>query len=152
MSDFKKQPAIVRYIGNSNTSFTNGKQYEAFFLEYWQGKRNSLHVRNNQGEISHFNPFDDFEVVSDADHLLNLDEAIVRCITHKYDDQTFDLSVGKLYKAIGCDKDGNYLVMDDSFDCYFYPSEAFEIIKDEKGILSCRSLYYSYFGCKENLN
>lgn len=141
-----KSPAIVRYIGNSNKQFTNGNQYEAFFLEYWQGVRNSLHVRNNSGEITDFNRFEDFEVISDKDNVLNFYEALVRCITHKYDGLKLELRYGKEYKAIGCDKDGYFLVMDESYDCYFYPHEFFKIINDEHSILAQRSVYYNYSG------
>ena len=141
-----KSPAFVRYIGNSNKQFTKGKQYEAFFVEYWQGVRNSLHVRNNSGEITDFNRFEEFEVISDEENVLNSYEALVRCITHKYDCLNLELRYGKEYKAIGCDKDGYFLVMDESCDCYFYPSEFFEIKQDEHGILSQRSVYYNYKG------
>ena len=145
MSTWQKKPAIVRYIGKTNNDFTNGKEYEAFLLEYWQGVRNSLHVRNNGGEICDFNPFEDFEIITDKDNVLNYDEAIVRCITHKQEG-ILGLNYGKEYKAIGCDKDGLFIVMDESFDCYFYPSEFFEIIQDEHDILSKRSLYYNFRG------
>ena len=139
-----KSPAIVRYIGNSNKQFTKGKQYEAFFVEYSQGVRNSLHVRNNSGEITDFNRFEDFEVISDKDNVLNFYEATVRCITHKFDGMNLELRYGKEYKAIGCDKDGYLLVMDESFDCYFYSPEFFEIIDDEHEIMLQRSVYYNY--------
>lgn len=136
---WQMKPAIVRYIGNNDKDFTFGKQYEAFFLEYWQGERNSLHVRNDSGAITSFNPFEDFEVISDEDNVLNLHEAIVRCKTHKS-----ELKIGKEYKVIGCDKDGMYLVMDESFDCYFYRADIFEIVRDDYNILSHRSVYYNF--------
>ncbi len=69
----------------------------------------------------------------------NLHEAIVRCKTHKS-----ELKNGKEYKAIGCDKDGLYLVMDESYDCYFYRADIFEIVRDNYNILSHRSVYYNY--------
>ena len=47
------------------------------------------------------------------------------------------LTYGKEYKAIGRDKDGLYLVMDNSYCCYFYSPECFEIVSDEYGILNC---------------
>ncbi len=140
------KPAIVKYVGKDTQKFTNGKQYEAYFLEYWQGVRNSLHVRNDSGVITDFNPFEEFEIISDTDNVLNLYEAIIRCITHKYDDMIMGLRYGKEYKAIGCDKDGFYLVMDESYECYFYPADIFEIVSDEHGILSHRSIYYNYNG------
>ena len=143
---WQKRPAIVRHIGTGNQDFTFGKQYEAFFLEYWQGERNSLHVRNDSGVIFDFNPFEDFEVIADEDNVLNLHEAIVRCRTHKYDDMIDGLRFGKEYKAIGRDKDGLYLVMDESYDCYFYPADIFDIVSDEHDILSHRSVYYNFKG------
>ena len=130
--------------------FAGGRCYEAFFLEYWEGERNSLHVRGNDGEIHDFIPFEDFEVISDADHVLNDYEAIVRCITHDYDDELFDLTYGKTYKTIGRDADGMYLVMDESYCCYFYPARDFEIIEDPNDILSHQSCYYSYFSGKDD--
>ena len=141
-----KKPAIVRYIRRSNKNFTKGKQYEAFFIEYWEGVRNSLHVRNNDGVITDFNPLEDFEIVSDEDHVLNNHEAIVRCITHKHEDLISGLLFGKEYIAIGCDKDGLYLVKNESGCCYFYSPLDFEIVYDEHGILSKRSVFYNYYG------
>lgn len=142
------KPAIVKYIGESNSKFTNGRVYNAYFLEYWQGNRNSLHVENNEGEITDFNPFKDFEVISDDDNVLNTYEALVRCVTHQFDEYICGLTYGETYKAIGRDKDGMYLVMDDSWDCYFYAPECFEVIEDVHGILAYQSCYYSYHGGK----
>ena len=102
--------AIVKYVGSDSDKFTNGNEYDAFFLEYWDGKRDSLHVRGNDGRVTDFNPFEDFEVVSDEDNLLNDHEAKVRCINPKYGDLIAGLTFGKEYKAIGRDKDGLYLV------------------------------------------
>ena len=143
------KPAIVKYNGMSNQKFTHGKKYEAFFLEYWEGVRNSLHVRGDDGLVTDFNRFEDFTVLSDEDNLLNDFEAIVRCVTHAYDDELFDLNYGSEYKAIGRDKDGMYLVMDESFCCYFYEPDCFEVVEDKHGILSRRSVYYSYGGGDE---
>ena len=145
MEKYNKKPAQVKYIGASSEKFTNGKTYNAYFLEYWQGERNSLHVMDNSGKISDFNPFEDFEVIEDEDNVLNTYEATVKCIAREYDDNSFDLTYGNLYKAIGREKDGLFLVMDDSYDCYFYSPRCFEIISDEHGLLSHRSIYYSYF-------
>lgn len=140
------RPAIVQYTAKSNKKFIYGHQYEAYFLEYWEGHRTSLHVRGNDGRVTDFNPFEDFRVLSDPDNLLNTNEAVVRCITHKFDDLIAGLTYGKEYKAIGRDKDGLYLVMDNSYCCYFYSPECFEIVSDEYGILSRRSVYYSFHG------
>lgn len=81
--------------------------------------------------------------MEDVDNVLNTHEATVRCITHEYDNELFDLTYGKKYKAIGRDRDGLYLVMDDSHDCYFYLPTCFEIVSDEYDILSHRSVYFS---------
>ncbi len=137
-------PAKVKYIGTDSDKFTQGKEYDAFFLEYWGNNRNSLHVRGDNGKISDFNHFEEFEVLEDTQNLLNNYEATVRCITHRYDQKLFDLTYGKEYKAIGQDWEGLYLVQDDSKDCYFYRAEDFEIIDDPHGILKQRSMYYSY--------
>lgn len=77
---------------------------------------------------------------------MNTYEAIVRYTRIKHVYSLRELQHGKQYKVIGRDKDGNYLVMDESLDCYFYPSDIFEIISDEHGILSKRSVYYNLFG------
>jgi hypothetical protein len=139
-------PAKVRFIGKSDIQHTNGKIYDAYFLEYWQGERRSLHVSGNDGEITDFNDINNYQIISDEDNLLNNYEAVVKCNTHRYENQPARLKFGKNYKAIGRDKDGLYLVMDESLDCYFYPSEIFDIVKDENGILKVQSIYYSYFG------
>ena len=141
-----KKPAIVRYIGRSNKKFTKGKQYEAFLVEYWEGARHSLHVRNNDGVITDFNPLEKYEIVSDEDDVLNMHEAIVCCMKYIYEDQISGLLYGKEYTAIGCDKDGYYLIKDQSGCCYFYPFYDFAVISDEHGILSERSLYYNFNG------
>ena len=83
-----KKPAVVRFIGDVsnyklgceesssryckdctnnkkctrtkiNYEFTLGCDYPAYFLEYWQGDRNSLHVKCNTGEIVDFILFED---------------------------------------------------------------------------------------------
>lgn len=142
---YNKKPAIVKFVGKeSRGQFTYGKEYEAYLLEYWQGKRINLHARGDDGKITYFNTFESFEVISDEDNVLNLYEAVVECITHRFDDELLDIKYGKRYKAIGRDKDGMYLVMDESHDCYFYPPQDFKIIEDEHGILDYCSLYYSY--------
>ena len=143
------KPAIVRYNGVNNKKFTNGNCYEAYFLEYWEGERDSLHVRGNDGKVTDFNPFEDFVVISDEDNLLNDFEAIVKCKTHSFDDELLCIKYGKEYRAIGCDKDGLFLVKDESGCCYFYSPENFEVISDEHGILSRRSVYYSFNGGDE---
>lgn len=146
--DNLEKTAVVRFVGNEQDykQFTKNQCYEAFFLEYWQGVRNSLHVKNNKGEIVDFIPFEEFEVVSDEGNVLNNYTATVRCITHKFDDSLLDIKYGKTYLAIGRDKNGMFLVKDESHDCYFYLSSDFEIIEDEHGILSRESVYYSFNG------
>lgn len=142
---YNKKPAVVKYIGKEEKNkFSYGTLYEAYFLEYWQGERTSLHVKDNRGEITDFNPFEDFEIISDEDNVLNTYEAIVECLTHNFDDKLFDIKYGKQYKALGMDKDGYYLIMDESYDCYFYPAGYFKIIDDKFDLLSHRTLYYNY--------
>ena len=142
---YNKKPAIVKYIGEKeNEEFSYGKEYDAFFLEYWQGKRDSLHVKGNSGEITDFNPFEDFEVILDEDNVLNRNEAIVECLTHNFDEEVFGVKYGKQYKALGRDKDGLYLIMDETYDCYFYAPGYFKIIEDKHGLLSRCSLYYNF--------
>lgn len=142
MSTWQKKPAIVRYIGITNNDFTNGKEYEAFFVEYWDNVRDNLHVRNNSGEISNWNRIDDYEIVSDEDNVLNSYEAAVRCINVKYKSpMLFDLQYGCEYTAIGCDKHGYYLVKDESGFCYYYPPDLFEIVNDEHDILSHQTIF-----------
>ncbi|MBQ3125185.1 MAG: hypothetical protein IJC09_07195 [Clostridia bacterium] len=135
----------MKFIGEGkNTNwgtFTHGKEYEAFLLEYWQGECKSLHARGDDGQITAFNSFDDFEVVSDENNVLNSYEAIVECVTHNCN----EIKYGKRYKSIGCDKNGMYLVMDESFDCYFYPAEYFKILEDKNAILARCSLYCGCF-------
>ena len=143
-NDQKMKPAIVEYIGLSNDKFTNGKRYEAYFLEYWEGVRNSLHVRGNDGRVTDFNPFEDFIVISDDDLLLNDYEATVRCITHRLDGLLGGLTYGKEYKAIGKDAAGMFLVKDDSTCCYFYNPSDFVIADDPHGILTRSSVYYNF--------
>ena len=145
------KPAIVEYQGISTEEFTNGKRYEAFFLEYWEGVRDSLHVRGNDGRVTDFNPFEDFIVISDDDNLLNNYEATVRCIIHRLDDLIGGLTYGEEYKAIGRDKAGVFLVKDDSACCYFYNPSDFVIVDDPYGILSRRSVYYSYYGGEDEI-
>ena len=133
-----RKPAKVKFIGNSNhyCNFQKGKIYHAYFLEYWQGNRDSLHIKGENREIEDFIPLSDFEILEDSDDVLNTKEAIVKCITHEYDNKLFGLTYGKEYKAIGFDLYGRYLVMDDSWDCYFYLPKEFEIISDPHQILN----------------
>ena len=142
MQRTKKKPAVVRFIGNSNSveihtegEFTPGMLYDAFFLEYWESSRDALHVRDDNGKITYFNHFGYFSVISDEDNLLNDYEAIVRCVTHEFDDEFLDLKYGQEYKAIGVNSEGEYLVMDESHVCYFYNPECFEIVEDKNNTL-----------------
>ena len=142
--------AIVRYIAESTELFTQGQTYKAFFVEYWQGKRDSLHVKANDGKIHDYVHFENFEIIEDTNNVLNMYEADVKCITHDYDEELLELNYGQVYKAIGCDIDGLYLVMDESMDCYFYHPNCFEIINDPHGILNNQSVYYSFYGQANN--
>lgn len=129
----------------SYEKFTQGKKYEAYFLEYWEGERDSLHIRGNDGLVTDFNPFEDFIVISDEDNLLNDYEATVRCITHRFDHMISGVTFGEEYKAIGRDKAGSFLVMNKSGCCFYNPSD-FIIVDDPHGILTRRSVYYSFYG------
>lgn len=104
------------------------------------------------GEINNLNLFSDFKVISDEDNLLNDHEETVRCLTHDYDDLVSGLTYGKEYKAIGRDKDGLYLVMDDSYCYYFYNPDIFEVVEDKHGILEPQIMYYSFQGGDDNFN
>lgn len=164
-----KKSAVVRFIGNqeeyklgcenspyrycrdcnqcSGTNLYNfiyGNYYNAYFLEYWEGERTSLHIKGEDGTIEDFIPIGDFEVISDEDNVLNTQEALVRCITHRFDQEFLDLNYGKEYKAIGFDKNGLLLVMDESFVCYFYPREDFSIVSDPDNILDPDSNEHIY--------
>lgn len=140
------KPTVVIYNAKSNRKFTKGKLYEAYFIEYGEGERTSLHVRGNDGTITDFNPLEDFEVISDEGKLLNNYEATVQCITHKYNHFMCCVTFGKEYKAIGRDKNGLLLVMDDSYSCYFHPTNVFKIIDDPYRILEETSVYYNFRG------
>lgn len=176
-----KKPAVVRFIGNIDNyklvceessfkyckecinkekctkenieyEFTLGYDYLAYFLEYWQGVRNSLHVKCNTGEIVDFIPFEDFIVINDEDNVLNYKEAIVKCISKESKDDLLEIKYGNLYKALGIKKDERtnklaYLVMDESYDCYFYPSNYFVIIEDDYNILNESSASSDYIYC-----
>lgn len=136
--------AKVKYMGAKEKNLTPDKIYDAFFVEYWQGTRNSLHIRDDSGQITDFHPREEFEIIEDPDDVLTLKEAIVECITNRFDGELFGIRPGKQYKAIGRDRNGMFLVMDESLDCYFYPSDFFVVVEDEHGILERKSIYYSY--------
>ena len=125
--------------GSKEFRFISDALYNAYFLEFWQGKRDSLHIKGADGKIEDFVPLEDFTIISDEDNVLNTHEAIIRCITHEYDDELFDITFGKEYKAIGFDENNLLLVMDDSWDCYFYSRQYFEIISDPHNILDEKS-------------
>jgi len=145
--EYKKKPAIVKYIGEpgkyqymahhtEKQIFVVGDLYEAYFLEYVEGTRDAVHVKCNDGEIRYlYVQLSDFEIISDEDNVLNSDEAIVRCITHEFDDELAYIKYGHEYKAIGKYEDGSFLVMDESYCCYDYSPEFFEIISDPHGVL-----------------
>ena len=124
--------------------FIYGNVYNAYFLEYWQGKRDSLHVKGEDGAIVDFIPLSDFEIISDEDNVLNNDEAIVKCVVHDYDNEVFAVKYGKKYKALGINNYGLYLVVDESGDCYFYLNSMFEIVNDKSNILDKDKHYPVY--------
>lgn len=120
-------------------NFENGKIYNAYFLEYWQGERESLHIKGEDGKIRDFVPLSDFIILEDVDGVLNKKEAVVKCISHDYDNDIVGITYGNEYKAIGYDLQGNYLVMDDSLDCYFYNPKLFTIVSDPYRILDAET-------------
>lgn len=152
-----KKPAIIKYMGEplkyqhiargvEEEILTVGKLYEAYFLEYVEGVRNAVHVKCNDGIIRYHIHIEDFEIISDEDKVLNQNEAIVKCITHEFDDDFMYITYGKEYKVIGKHEDGSYLVMDDALWCYDYSADFFEIISDPCGILSDSVDCYWFYG------
>ncbi len=140
------RPAKVRFIGDDyrhEGHFTQGQVYDAYFLEYWNGLRNSLHVMDNAGNIQDFKPLEDFEVLEDPDNLLSQAEAVVRCVGPTLRSRGGGVIHGEEYIAIGRDVDGLYLVKDNSDNCFFYPPDLFEVVSDPEHILDHLSLYYS---------
>ena len=139
-------PAKVIYIGDNGTArsdFTIGNEYDAYLLEYQRGVRNILHVRNNYGIIVDHVPLNEIKVVSDPSEILQFKEAVVIFITQE--NKFPKLKYGKQYRAIGCDKDGYYLVEDDSRSCFFYESSHFKIKSDPDDILSHETVYSNIF-------
>lgn len=112
------------------------------------GEACSIHVKNNDGEIVDFVPLEDFYIFEDIDSVLNYKEAVVRCISKQFENTLLDIKYGKEYKAIGITRkhfnELEYLVMDESQDCYFYPHNYFEIIEDTNGVLDLRTGVYVY--------
>lgn len=136
--------AKVKYIVSDPSlvtgHFTYGKDYTAYYIEFWQGIRKGLVAKDDNGEIWDFNQLDQFEILEDPDYVLNDYVAIVECITHQYDDNAEDLNYGKRYKAIGCNEHRFYLVMDESYDCYWYPASCFTVIDDPHHLLQQGSI------------
>lgn len=96
------------------------------FLRYYcQGKRDVLDIEAENGEILSFIPLCDFETISDKDNVLNNDYFLVKCIK----DNVKDLTKNKVYKALK-ENDKCYYLLDNSFDCYYYPKEYFEKDRD----------------------
>lgn len=147
--------AKVKYIGEDNWEFTNGKIYDAYFVEYCNGKRKNLHVKCDE-DIEYFAKMGDFTIVEDKYNVLNNDEAIVECTQDyvgefrriDYEDtakvRRGTITCGKKYRAIGRTRNGLLLVMDDLQECRFYPPECFKIISDETGILEKENEYMDY--------
>lgn len=61
--------------GSNNYKFIKNGLYNAYFLEFWQGERKSLHIKGEDNKIDDFVSLDDFEIVSDEDNVLNQYEA-----------------------------------------------------------------------------
>lgn len=143
--------AKVRYIGKSNRDFTNGNTYDAYCIEFVEGVRDGIVVKNNDGYKKDLNHLRDFEILNDPDNVLNSYYAVVECTTHDYDDEFLAVLYGKLYKAIGQDKYGNYLIEDDEMCCYFYSCKDFQIIYDPHFLLGHTSIEYDYGGPVEEV-
>lgn len=148
------RPAKVMYIGKACylfTNFTKGKIYDAYFLDFWHGSRCILHVKGDDGSIDRNCELTDFFIISDSDNVLNTFEATV-----KFDDDGSakkfpDLTIGHSYRALGCDKDGYFLVIDDSCESYFYKSSHFRIICDPHDLLCKPTIYFSKFASPGDL-
>lgn len=106
--------------------FIKDKEYKAYFLDYCQGERNVLDIEAENGEILSFVPLSDFKVILDKDNVLNDNYFVVKCI--KANEQ-MSLTLNKNYKALKTDKENKYYyILDDSFDCYYYPKEFFSLV------------------------
>lgn len=140
----KKHAAIVRFIdtpnnyANGKEELTNGKYYNALFLEYMGIKRNNLWIINDLGKAEYFYNFDDFEVIKDEDEILRNKYAMVKCIKDHN-----GLTVGKNYHAIG-KNNTDYLIFDDWFDSTLYEKNLFIVISDEHNILSNDEIVYDF--------
>lgn len=113
--------------------FLKGKEYRAYFLDYCQGERNVLEVAGENDRLETFIPISDFEIISDDYQILQDKYAIAKCV--KSNGQ-MDLTLNKNYKILKkLPNKNHFYVLDDSCDCYYYPSDNFEIIEDKYGLL-----------------
>ena len=143
---YKKKPAKVEYIESITHCYpniTSGKVYSAYFIEYWQGERRNLHLKNDKGVIDYWYDLKDFKIIEDVDYVLNFKEAKVRCIreSHSFSELALgniELTNGKEYIAIGIGgglMGGLCLILEVSYDHYFYPHAMFEIVSDPDNFL-----------------
>ena len=144
MEQWDKEPATVRYVGETTESIIHGKCYKAFFIEYWEAEREKLLVVDETGELDDWYLLEDFEILEDKDNVLNFNSAKVRCISQKYNGAYIvDPEFGKVCEAIAVSKDGFYLIHAGSHN-YYYPPEDFEVLEDPYGVLKHRLPFLRY--------
>ena len=113
--------------------FIKDKLYKAFFLDYCQGERNVIEVQTENGEVIDYVPINDFEIIEDRYNVLNDKIARIKCVNVNGQK---DLQIGKEYIALKSNEDRTmFLVLDDSFDTYYYPKENFTVLDDKDKIL-----------------
>lgn len=141
-----KRPAKVKYNGEPSNEFDIDGIYNAYFVEYWQGTRNNLNVRNKLGEIVNFVDLADFEIIEDRFGVLRTGEAIVKA-KKSSDAGLSGVTKDREYRAIGLGIQHHhpyYLVLDNCYDNYFYPPDWFDIISDPDGVLDPMNGIYIY--------
>ena len=130
-----KHAAVVRFVDdpkkyyNGENTLTNGKHYNALFVEYFGIKRGNLWIINDLNEPEYFYELSDFDIIKDEDKILCEKPAIILCKK-----EALGITVGKKYRAIGKNKT-DYLIHDDWFKTTFFPKEFFDVIEDEENIL-----------------
>ena len=144
MEQWDKEPATVRYVGETTESIIHGKLYKALFIEYWEAEREKLIVLDETGWINNWYLLEDYEIIEDKDNVLNLYSAKVRCITHEYSRERIVCpEYGEVCEAIAVSSDGYYLVHAGSHN-YYYSPEDFEVLEDSHGVLLHRLPFLRY--------
>lgn len=140
----KKHAAIVRFIDdpnkyyNGDRTLTNGKHYNALFVEFFGIKRNNLWIINDLGEKEYFYQLEDFDIIKDIDEVLSDKRATLLC-----NKSELGITEGKKYRAIG-KNETDFLICDDRLQTTFFPKELFEILEDEHNILSDDFIAYNW--------